>query len=56
MSVEHRDAASEADLSAAPSPLHQQVYQTLREQLIIRNLHHGRSMSLRGISEMLGLA
>lgn len=54
MSIELHDAG-EADPSVAASPLHQQVYQTLREQLIIGNLHPGRSMSLRGISEMLGI-
>src|SRR5215469_15473602 len=34
---------------------HQQVYQALREKLIIGHFAPGRSVSLRGVSEMLGV-
>lgn len=49
------NVATAEPADAAADPLHQQVYRTLREQLIIGNFHPGKSMSLRGISDMLGV-
>lgn len=37
------------------APVHQQVYQTLREHLITGRLSPGKAISLRSISEMLGV-
>jgi DNA-binding GntR family transcriptional regulator len=37
------------------APVHQQVYQTLREHLITGRLSPGEAISLRSISEMLGV-
>lgn len=53
MNTDSLAAVEPAD--TATNPLHQQVYRTLREQLIIGNFHPGKSMSLRGISDMLGV-
>lgn len=42
--------------TGAPAvPQHQQVYQALRERLIVGSLAPGRSLSLRGIAGMLGV-